>query len=376
MFKYLASFLFLFGVFNFSVPTLAQNLQEGGQAVVFVTDPTGLRVRAGAGINHEALGNLFTGELVDIIGGPQSANGYVWWNIRTSSGLEGWSVEGADGLKTLTPLQTAKYEPELVVSAVVNIDYIPNLAFSPDNTRVAIGHFYGGGASIYDIQNDQLLVELEGGMPEILRWSVEGDYIELNDNMAELTDNRSSDMRFIYAVSTWEEVTDQNIIDAIEWVNYPYEVRSLSECFSGGSNKDQLFIQSDNGTLYGGQAAYFEDVNRNNLLLGNGEGGVLWNTDSTIAVIWSKITLTDMQSDVDENGNSMYAQGFAEVWDLAEGELLLRLTHGLTNLGICASESAAPFLSTDGQYIATISGGNVAAIINIWKIPTAETTNK
>lgn len=43
--------------------------------------------------------------VVQVIGGPVSAEGFTWWQIKTPGGLEGWSVEFADNLPVLTPVQ-------------------------------------------------------------------------------------------------------------------------------------------------------------------------------------------------------------------------------------------------------------------------------
>ena len=41
------------------------------------------------------------------IGGPRAAEGFTWWKIRTSAGIEGWVVESVDDngsrLQTLIP---------------------------------------------------------------------------------------------------------------------------------------------------------------------------------------------------------------------------------------------------------------------------------
>jgi serine/threonine-protein kinase len=72
----------------------------GDRARVFVLDE-GLKLRAAPGIRNPILENLPRGTVVTIIGPPQRADGLIWWQVRSPSGMEGWSVEAADGLQTL-----------------------------------------------------------------------------------------------------------------------------------------------------------------------------------------------------------------------------------------------------------------------------------
>jgi hypothetical protein len=39
---------------------------------------------------------LDSGGTLEVIGGPQDADGYVWWQLRTADGQEGWSAAGSD----------------------------------------------------------------------------------------------------------------------------------------------------------------------------------------------------------------------------------------------------------------------------------------
>ena len=38
---------------------------------------------------------LESGNVLEVIGGPQQAGGYTWWQLRRPEGQEGWSAEGA-----------------------------------------------------------------------------------------------------------------------------------------------------------------------------------------------------------------------------------------------------------------------------------------
>ena len=81
-------------------------LIPGGLAVIHTTDGDQLNVRSDAGTNYQIVAKLGDGARVTIIEGPQTANGYTWWRIRTSSGISGWVVDSVnDNGKRLETLQ-------------------------------------------------------------------------------------------------------------------------------------------------------------------------------------------------------------------------------------------------------------------------------
>lgn len=73
------------------------------QALVQTTEGDSLNVRSGPGTTFSRVSQLSNGALVTLIEGPRSGEGFVWWRVRTSSGMEGWVVEEADGVRTLIP---------------------------------------------------------------------------------------------------------------------------------------------------------------------------------------------------------------------------------------------------------------------------------
>lgn len=84
---------------TFNVFTLA----VGGKVTVFTTEGDRLNMRSGPGLSFEIVHKLAKNTVVTLIEGPRKADGYVWWRIRTSDGLEGWSVERVDDEQTLQP---------------------------------------------------------------------------------------------------------------------------------------------------------------------------------------------------------------------------------------------------------------------------------
>lgn len=69
-------------------------LRVGGQATV--NAETGLRMRGGPGTNFNPVATLPAGAIVDVIGGPERADTYTWWQIRykqpDGSQIEGWAA--------------------------------------------------------------------------------------------------------------------------------------------------------------------------------------------------------------------------------------------------------------------------------------------
>lgn len=79
-------------------------LAIGGSARVQTTGGDTLNVRGGPGRSFDIVMKLANDTPVTLIGGPQEADGYRWWQIRTEDGTEGWTVEAADDEQTLIPV--------------------------------------------------------------------------------------------------------------------------------------------------------------------------------------------------------------------------------------------------------------------------------
>lgn len=79
----------------------------GSLATVNTTEGDTLNVRFGPGRTLDVVARVRDGERVTVIDGPRSADGLVWWKIRTAAGIEGWVVESVEDngtrLQTLIP---------------------------------------------------------------------------------------------------------------------------------------------------------------------------------------------------------------------------------------------------------------------------------
>jgi hypothetical protein len=69
-------------------------LAIGDWARVSVDPPLPSRIRSSPGSGGEFIGEAQPGENLLILDGPQCANGYAWWKVRSLTGVEGWTAEG------------------------------------------------------------------------------------------------------------------------------------------------------------------------------------------------------------------------------------------------------------------------------------------
>lgn len=85
------------------VPTEPPVLHIGGTALIQTTGGDPLNMRGGPGRGFDIVARLPAGITVTVLGGPQEADGYRWWQIGTSNAVEGWVVDQVDNIKTLIP---------------------------------------------------------------------------------------------------------------------------------------------------------------------------------------------------------------------------------------------------------------------------------
>jgi hypothetical protein len=86
-----------------TLPAPAAVLMPGSQATVYTTEGDPLNVRSGPSVTLNIVTRLQSGMRVTLLEGPYPAEGYLWWRLRAPDGIEGWSVQSADGIETLIP---------------------------------------------------------------------------------------------------------------------------------------------------------------------------------------------------------------------------------------------------------------------------------
>jgi len=78
----------------------------GERVVVTTEDDQLLTVRALPGSDAPILAQVGAGKQYTILAGPQAANGFTWYQIRSDDGnLEGWAADGDDTRRWLSPLE-------------------------------------------------------------------------------------------------------------------------------------------------------------------------------------------------------------------------------------------------------------------------------
>lgn len=74
-----------------------------------------MNLRSGAGTGYGVVTTMAAGSTGTVIGGPKNANGYTWWQLRTSGGSTGWGVGNwlvATGTSSEAPEPTPSPTPD------------------------------------------------------------------------------------------------------------------------------------------------------------------------------------------------------------------------------------------------------------------------
>ncbi|HYI24986.1 MAG TPA: SH3 domain-containing protein, partial [Thermomicrobiales bacterium] len=69
-----------------------------------------MNLRATPSTSASVVASMPAGTTASVLDGPRSANGYVWWRIRTSAGTTGWAAENWLVETTTTPPPTGRFE--------------------------------------------------------------------------------------------------------------------------------------------------------------------------------------------------------------------------------------------------------------------------
>ena len=87
--------------------TYHSRLQVGDQAYVSNDPPLANRVRKNPGMTGKIIGVIQPLEGIEILDGPECADNWVWWKVRSlETGLTGWTAEGDENGYWLLPIQS------------------------------------------------------------------------------------------------------------------------------------------------------------------------------------------------------------------------------------------------------------------------------
>lgn len=68
-----------------------------------VVAPNGLNMRQSASSSSQLVVQLGTGQRVDVLSGPATADGYTWWQVTDQQGNSGWVAQGDSETVWLSP---------------------------------------------------------------------------------------------------------------------------------------------------------------------------------------------------------------------------------------------------------------------------------
>jgi len=75
-------------------------IRPGALVVVTGTGGAGLRLRELATTDAQVVAMAREGTVLTVLEGPEDADGYTWWKVRTPDGEEGWGAADWLVLKT------------------------------------------------------------------------------------------------------------------------------------------------------------------------------------------------------------------------------------------------------------------------------------
>jgi len=82
------------------VTALPTEIRPGALVVVTNTGAGGLNLRESATTRSKAVDQVADGTVLTVLEGPQQADSYTWWKVRTPEGTEGWAAADWLVLKT------------------------------------------------------------------------------------------------------------------------------------------------------------------------------------------------------------------------------------------------------------------------------------
>ena len=98
---------------------------------------TPVRIHAQPSTSVDVIGQLNSGDRASIIGGPQCADGYLWWQVQLDSGLMGWVAEGTTDRYFIDPVNGTPGTPTATPEPTIGI--VPFNCPNAPPTEFAVG---------------------------------------------------------------------------------------------------------------------------------------------------------------------------------------------------------------------------------------------
>jgi len=76
-----------------ATPTPPTEITVGGYVEVVGAEADELSYRSGPGLNFARLGIIKDGTILEVLEGPEEADGYTWWRLEDEDGFIGWAAD-------------------------------------------------------------------------------------------------------------------------------------------------------------------------------------------------------------------------------------------------------------------------------------------
>jgi Tol biopolymer transport system component len=152
----------------------APRLAVGQSARVVVTDGRGNNLRVSPNTTAAVAGALADGEVFSVLGGPQCAENFWWWEIRRWDGTSGWTAEGEPGRYWVEPWPVL--DAQLAPGSRPNLPGLA-LAFLSGYEGFLVPHMMQvSGADLVSVGGS-----VAAGTDNRLAWSPDGTRIAFSD---------------------------------------------------------------------------------------------------------------------------------------------------------------------------------------------------
>jgi len=137
-------------------------------AYISLTPPLPNRVRSGASLLSDYLGQIEPGEGLRIIDGPICADGYSWWLVESlHDGLRGWTVEGKRSEQWVVPCPNERVACNQTVESISSSTTSKNEENDAKNEDVCRSSKLDVGMDTQVAQDSLLVVRMEPDFGEL-----------------------------------------------------------------------------------------------------------------------------------------------------------------------------------------------------------------